>query len=54
MGRIVFANEGITEVNLILKILELKDEFVFERKKLDNSIEAPQKIGEYKERMYFY
>lgn len=29
MGRIVFANEGITEVNLILKILELKDSFIF-------------------------
>lgn len=53
MGRIVFANEGITEVNLILKILELKNGFVFERKKLDNSIEAPQKIGEYKDKDVF-
>lgn len=27
MSRIVFASEGITEVNLILKILELNTEF---------------------------
>ena len=40
MGRLVFANEGITKVNLILKILELKDSFIFvnlEQKKKSNS-----------------
>lgn len=32
MSKIVFASEGITEVNFILKLLELKEGFLFNDK----------------------
>lgn len=50
MSRIVFASEGITEVNLILKILELNTEFSFKDKKdkkIDNRELSPQLVGNY-------
>lgn len=49
MSKIVFACEGITEVNLIIKILELREEFYFKLKRLNNSIDSAQNIGTYLE-----
>ena len=50
MSKIVFASEGITEVNFILKLLELKEGFLFNdknNKKIDNKELSPQLVGKY-------